>query len=90
MKTIGVHYLGSLMSYTFMCDDNDVAEGQFYIVKTNGQFSVVKVDEVHEKPQLKGPYTYTWVVQRIDDTRYKELCLADHTDENPPIANGRL
>ena len=90
MKTISVHYLGSLMNYTFMCNDDDVEADDFYVVKTNNQFSVVKVDEVHEKPQLDGPYQYTWTVMRIDDTEYKALCKADHASEDNPVAGGRL
>jgi len=88
MKTISVRYNNNFTRYTFMCNDDTVKAGDFCVVKTSALFDVVKVDEVHEEPQLGGGFDYKWIVQKIDDTEFKKLTLQDH--EGHPVVRSRL
>lgn len=75
-KTVGVTYPRSAMVYTFKTD-YDCKVGDKAVVFTNGHWSVVRIVEVHDEPQLDGSYNYTWLVQMVDRTHFDELVQKD-------------
>lgn len=69
-KTVGVTYASSpSMRYTFMTDE-ECKIGDKAVVFTNGNWNVVTIMEIYDKPQLDGGHNYTWLVQVIDRTNY--------------------
>jgi hypothetical protein len=89
MKTVGVQYRTSSMTYTFMTDE-DCKVGDKAVVFTNGNWNVVTITEVHDEPQfdLKSGIQYTWLVQVIDRTNYDRHIQED--GEGYPSAGDRL
>jgi len=86
-KTVSVKYPTSLTNYTFMTN-YDCKVGDKAVVFTNGNWNVVTITEVHDEPQLKGNFSYTWLVQIVDRTEYDRLVTADH--EGHPSVGSRL
>jgi hypothetical protein len=87
MITVGVKYKTSSQVYTFMTDE-ECKVGDKAVVFTNGSWNVVDIVEVHDEPQLKDGYNYTWLVQVIDRTNYDRHIAED--GEGYPSVEGRL
>jgi len=86
-KTVSVKYATSLISYTFMTDEECEVDDKA-IVFTNGRWNVVTITEVHDKPQPKEKFNYTWLVQIIDRTNYDQHIQED--GEGYPSVESRL
>ncbi len=75
-KTVGVKYKTSSMMYTFMTNE-ECEIGDKAVVFTNGNWNVVTILEIHDKPQLNDGHNYTWLVQVIDITDYDKHIAED-------------
>ena len=68
---------GSSKPYTYKArlDDNIVVGDHVVVDSPNTGLTVVKVTNVHKvaKIDLDAPFTYKWIVQKIDRTRYDEI-----------------
>lgn len=87
-KTVGIKYIttpGKI--YTFMTEF-DCKVGDKAVVFTSGNWSVVTIVEIHDKPRLNGGLLYTWLVQIVDRTEYDRLIVQD--GEGYPSAGNRL
>ena len=76
-KTVGVKYARSPVTYTFMTEF-DCKVGDKAVVLTGGNWSVVTIEEIHDKPKLDGNYIYTWLVQIVDRTEYDNCVAKEH------------
>ncbi len=86
-KTVSVQYPTSLVNYTFMTDE-ECKVGDKAVVFTNGRWNVVTIMEIHDGPQLKENYNYTWLVQIVDRTNYDKHIQED--GEGYPSVKSRL
>jgi len=86
-KTVGVRYITSRQIYTFMTDE-ECEVGDKAVVFTSGHWGVVTIVEVHDGPQMKEKYNYTWLVQIVDKTNYDRHIRED--GEGYPSVESRL
>ena len=66
-----------VQEYTYKALESDnIQVGDFVVVDSpsNG-FTIVQVVRVDAKPriELNAPFSYKWIVQKVDRTRYEEL-----------------
>lgn len=69
-----------LTVYTFKADASmNIAVGDWVLVDASGRPKVVRVVEVHDYPQIDAemPFTYRWVIQKIDFSGYQRRVLED-------------
>jgi hypothetical protein len=76
--TISVKFENNNCSiYTYKCPlSEDVRVGDFVIVPPScvkNYYNTGQIVEVHEAPRIHQGIEYKWIVQRIDDSRYKQL-----------------
>lgn len=88
--TIAVRFSAdSPVHYTYMAGHSDNLEvGDFVVVKVANQYKVTKVVEIHDTPQLDGGHNYTWIVQKVDPTKYGERMEQLH--QATPSVGARL
>ena len=86
-KTVGVKYQRSTQIYTFMTEF-DCEVGDKAVILTGGNWNVVTIVEIHDKPKLDGNYIYTWLVDIVDRTEYDACVTKEHMGD--PQAGSRL
>lgn len=77
IKTVSVSFGGDTV-YTYKTR-LDFKLNDFGLVKVRGEFKVVEIKEVHDKPDIINSNTinYKWIFQKVDHDMYEDLELGD-------------
>jgi hypothetical protein len=70
--------------YTYKVSDSvakTLAPNDLVVVEANKAMKVAKVKEVHEEPQIdvRAPFAFAWVVQKVDRTAYDQQVQNEDT-----------
>lgn len=87
MKHVTVRFNKHGQHYTYRTEEV-FSPDDYVVVCNNNIMSVARVVRMEHKYEEKSGITYNWTVQKVDDTRYRELRAIDNMDT--PTAGARL
>lgn len=84
VKTIEVQFSGEPKRYVYKTLDDSIVEGDSVVVLPPKGLSIAKVTKVHSvnKIDLNAPYSYKWIVSKVDTTQYNQLLEKEEAFED--------
>lgn len=84
VKTIEVQFSGEPKRYVYKTLDNSIVEGDSVVVLPPKGLSIARVCKVHtvNKIDLNAPYSYKWIVSKVDTTQYNQLIEKEEAFED--------